>query len=43
MFSCFHNTERKNRDPASIEGSGERVSDRIILDGFYVYLSREVL
>jgi hypothetical protein len=43
MFSCFHNTGRTNRGPASIEGSGKRVSDRIILDGFYVCLSQEVL
>ncbi len=43
MFSCFHNTGYKNRGPANIEGSGKYLSDRIILDDFYVYLSREVL
>jgi len=43
MFSCFHNTEYKDKGPASIEGSGKYVSDSIILDGFYAYLSREVL
>jgi hypothetical protein len=43
MFSCFHNTGYKNNGPASIEGSAKYVSNRIILNGFYVYLSREVL
>lgn len=43
MFSCLHNTGYKNRGPANIETFGKYVSDRIILDGVYVYLSREVL
>ena len=43
MFSCFHNTEYKDRVPAGIEDSGEYVPDGIILDGLYAYLSREVL
>ena len=43
MFSCFHNTEYKDRSPASIEGSGKYIPDGIILDGLYAYLSREVL
>jgi hypothetical protein len=43
MFSCFHNTEYKDKRPASIEGSRKYVPDGIILDGPYAYLSREVL
>jgi hypothetical protein len=40
MLNCFHNAEYKG--PLRAEGFGKYVPHGLILDGLYIYPSREV-